>query len=122
MLIDGVEQLLCAKACLHDDWKATGSTQLFLCRCGEVETLRRAPEHSKVESIACKRFLPAVEPVKAANKYRNCPVSPLCYPFRQAGDDMSWTLYKAMDRSSNRLVSVIIKDVAADGKQGLYRN
>ncbi|KAK4114597.1 hypothetical protein N656DRAFT_821227 [Canariomyces notabilis] len=93
MLIDGVGQLLCDRACLHEAWKATESTQLFLCRCREVETLRRAPEHPKVESIA---------------------LSPLCFPFRQAGDEMSWILFKAMDRSSNRLVSVIIKGVAAD--------
>jgi hypothetical protein len=53
----GVSQLLCSQACLHDDWRETGSTQLFVCRCSQTGTSTLHPSHPRVESIACKLLL-----------------------------------------------------------------
>ncbi len=48
-------QLICANAALHDDWKENGSARLFVCRCEQnTGFLGRSPEHSMLESIACK--------------------------------------------------------------------
>ncbi|KAK4032241.1 hypothetical protein C8A01DRAFT_50919 [Parachaetomium inaequale] len=88
----GVSQLLCTQACLHDDWRETGSTQLFVCQCSQTGTSTLHPSHPRVENIA---------------------LSPISFPFRQAGDEASWTLFKALDRSTNQMVSITIKNVAA---------
>ncbi|KAK4099567.1 hypothetical protein N658DRAFT_498272 [Parathielavia hyrcaniae] len=85
-------QLLCAQACLHDDWKDVGSVQIFVCKCNQTETSVFGSRHPRVEKIA---------------------LSPLCFPFRQAGDTTSWTLFKALDKSTNQMVSITIKNVAA---------
>ncbi|KAK4096717.1 hypothetical protein N658DRAFT_501244 [Parathielavia hyrcaniae] len=85
-------QLLCAQACLHDDWKDMGAVQIFVCKCSQTETPSLGPRHPRVEKIA---------------------LSPLCFPFRQAGDSTSWTLFKALDKSTNQMVSITIQNVAA---------
>ncbi|KAH6641083.1 hypothetical protein F5144DRAFT_562477 [Chaetomium tenue] len=86
---NGISRILCSQASLHDDWKETGSVQLFVCRCSPPTS-----SHLKVEKIA---------------------LSPLSFPFRQAGDTRSWTLFKALDKSTGQMVSVTVKNVAASG-------
>lgn len=53
---NGISQILCSQASLHDDWKETGSVQLFVCRCNQAGTPGRQPtsNHPRVEKIACK--------------------------------------------------------------------
>jgi len=88
LVSDGVSQLLCPGASLQDDWRETGSTQLFECRCSQTASHR---SHPSVENIA---------------------LSPLSFPFRQPGDAVCWTLFKALDKSTNQMVSITIKGVA----------
>lgn len=54
LITDGVSQLLCPRACLHDDWRETASPQLFMCRCAET-SLGLGSSHSRVESISRKQ-------------------------------------------------------------------
>ncbi|KAH6850634.1 hypothetical protein B0I37DRAFT_118134 [Chaetomium sp. MPI-CAGE-AT-0009] len=91
---NGASQILCPQASLHDDWKETGPVQLFVCRCSQAVTPGRQPtcSHPRVENIA---------------------MSPLSFPFRQAGDTRSWTLFKALDKSTGQMVSITVKNVAA---------
>ncbi|EAQ86350.1 hypothetical protein CHGG_07603 [Chaetomium globosum CBS 148.51] len=89
LISNGTPQILCSHASLHDDWKETGSMQLFVCRCSQPTS-----GHPRVEKIA---------------------LSPLSFPFRQAGDTRSWTLFKALDKSTGQMVSVTVKNVAASG-------
>ena len=49
---NGVSQLLCSRACLHDDWHETASPQLFMCKCAET-----SPRHARVENISRKQCL-----------------------------------------------------------------
>ncbi|KAK4032866.1 hypothetical protein C8A01DRAFT_20122, partial [Parachaetomium inaequale] len=85
-------QVLCARACPHDDWKDSGTLQLFVCRCSEAENTGQGPRHPRVENIA---------------------LSPFSFPYRQAGEASSWTLFKALDKSTNQMVSITIKNVTA---------
>ncbi|KAK0636135.1 hypothetical protein B0T17DRAFT_481035 [Bombardia bombarda] len=91
--VDQSLHLLCSHACLHEDWGETGSVQLFVCKCRQAGSLNPGNDHLRIEKIA---------------------LSPLCFPFRQVGDVRSWSLFKAMDRSNNRLVSVVIKGIQPD--------
>ncbi|KAK5654914.1 hypothetical protein OQA88_6670 [Cercophora sp. LCS_1] len=85
------QKLLCPKANLHDDWQKPGSAQLFVCNCKSRDA--SLPEHSPLERIS---------------------LSPISFPFRQLGStQLSWTIYKAVDHVSHRLVSLVIKDVCA---------
>ena len=42
-------------------------------------------------------------------------VSPITFPFRQVGGPRAWTLFKTMDHGSNKLVSVVVKNVHIKG-------
>ncbi|KAK4247066.1 hypothetical protein C7999DRAFT_14853 [Corynascus novoguineensis] len=86
---NGTPQSLCPEACLCDDWREVGNTQLFECRCKQNTS---HPNHTRVENIS---------------------LSPFSFPFRQPGDVATWTLFKALDRSTNQMVSVTIANVAA---------
>jgi len=84
-------QLLCSEACLRDDWRENGSSQLFSCRCRQNGSGRGVgSDHWKLEKIG---------------------LSPISFPFRQVGDTRAWTIYKTIDHSNNKLVSVVIKNV-----------
>ncbi|KAL2166652.1 hypothetical protein VTG60DRAFT_2348 [Thermothelomyces hinnuleus] len=86
---NGVSQLLCPRAWFYDNWKeARSNRQLFECRCSQTASNQK---HPKVEGIASWRF---------------------SFPFRRPGDTASWTLFQALDRLTNRLVSVTISNVA----------
>lgn len=50
-----------------------------------------------------------------ADNVRSLPVSGLSFPIRRAGKDLSWILYKATDTTTNRLVSLIIKNIPLGG-------
>ncbi|GAB1314531.1 hypothetical protein MFIFM68171_04741 [Madurella fahalii] len=89
---NGGSQLLCPRACLHDDWKRIKDVQLFVCICNQAENADLGLRHARVEKIA---------------------LSSLSFPFRQAGDPPSWTLFKAVDKSTDQMVSVTITNVAA---------
>ncbi|KAK3297356.1 uncharacterized protein B0H64DRAFT_473482 [Chaetomium fimeti] len=91
---NGVSQILCPQATLHDDWKETGAVQLFVCRCGQT-------------------VMPGGQPTRSHPRVEKIALSPLSFPFRQAGDARSWTLFKALDMSTNQMVSITIKNVAA---------
>lgn len=45
-------RMLCPEASLHDDWRESGSSQLFSCQCPAVKG--KDPRHREVESVACK--------------------------------------------------------------------
>ncbi|KAL2197719.1 hypothetical protein P885DRAFT_35147 [Corynascus similis CBS 632.67] len=87
---NGTPQLLCPQACLCDDWREVGNTQLFECRCKQKKS---HPNHVRVETSHV--------------------LSPLSFPFRRPGDMATWMLFKALDRSKNQMVSVTIANVAA---------
>lgn len=57
MVTGGVASLLCPEACLHDDRDETGSdlTQLFICRCHQINVPNRTAKHPSVENIT-RRF------------------------------------------------------------------
>lgn len=54
LAIDGAAEMLCPKARLHDDWKATGASQLFVCVCNQANASCPGPGRSKVENVTCK--------------------------------------------------------------------
>ncbi|KAK0652450.1 hypothetical protein B0T16DRAFT_322463 [Cercophora newfieldiana] len=83
-------QLLCPESSLREDWKDADHSQLFNCECRGDE--RRGPEHWRVEKIG---------------------LSPISFPFRQIGDALAWTIYKAIDLSSNTLISLTIRNITA---------
>ncbi|KAK4149983.1 hypothetical protein C8A00DRAFT_46525 [Chaetomidium leptoderma] len=86
LIAGGVSQILCPEACLHDDWKETGSSQLLVCMGTHAkETAGPTPGQCRVENIGLNWCLP--------------------------GNAGSWTLFKALDRSTSQMVSIVIKNV-----------
>ncbi|KAK0667029.1 hypothetical protein QBC41DRAFT_324718 [Cercophora samala] len=83
---DNARELICPRTCYQEDVDQWTS-QLLTCGCiGNTS-------HPKLKNIA---------------------LSPITFPFRQGGKKRSWVLYKVLERSTNRLVSVNISDVAVE--------
>lgn len=116
-------QPVCAKACLHANWAEPESLQLFVCQCQQRSSSTLGAAHPKVESIARESLLRCSPPmlsrrrVYALNAHKlTSPVSSLCFPFRQTGENGSWLLFKVLDRSTNQMVTIHISNVTASGK------
>lgn len=56
LVVDRASQLLCPRACIHDDWREADSPQLFMCKCAGTSGGVGA-NHSTVESISCKQHV-----------------------------------------------------------------
>ncbi|KAK4225464.1 hypothetical protein QBC38DRAFT_262852 [Podospora fimiseda] len=80
VVTDSGPNLLCSRACLREDFE-TQPSPLFACNCGP------AKPHKRLEDIALSRT---------------------SFPFRQTGVYGSWTLYRVLDKSTNRLITITI--------------
>ncbi|GAB1311895.1 hypothetical protein MFIFM68171_02105 [Madurella fahalii] len=100
------QKLLCPTACLHQGWtvyrrasvgsSGLSSTQqpVFECQCRDLLTGASGspgPHHAAVCVLALSYF---------------------SFPMRLAGKTSAWMIYKATDRSRNRLVSLVITGIA----------
>ncbi|KAK0739341.1 hypothetical protein B0T21DRAFT_362426 [Apiosordaria backusii] len=81
--LDDGKQLLCTGAYFQENL-TDWTSQLFACGCDDITG------HPKLKAIA---------------------LSPITFPFRQGGNNRSWVFYKVLERSTNRLVSVVINNV-----------
>ncbi|GAB1317040.1 Fungal N-terminal domain-containing protein [Madurella fahalii] len=77
------EELICQKATVVDDWEEKVTFQILRCTCKDTP-------HPRVESIA---------------------LSPISFPLRQVGRVRTWTIFKATDYSTHRLVSIQLKNI-----------
>ncbi|EPE34329.1 hypothetical protein GLAREA_10023 [Glarea lozoyensis ATCC 20868] len=89
--------LLCNCASLHPKWNERPSDNiqvsenLFKCCCPNVDPHNDMPPHQE--------------------KLATYGLSPLSFPLKLMGKVRSWMLYKATEKTTNRLVSLIIKKV-----------
>lgn len=86
LTVDNAQQLICPRSYYQEDMNHWTS-QLLLCGCD------KAADHPKLRDIG---------------------LSPITFPFKHGGKNRSWVLYKVLERSTNRLVSVNISDVAVE--------
>ena len=120
-ITDGTSQRLCPQAGLHDDWHETASPRLFVCQCAESKVIGHTTDHSRVENISRKQHSPTalscLARVSYVRRVLTRPVSPLCFPFREAGNAASWMLFKALDKPTSQMVLINIRIVSASGKR-----
>ncbi|KAK4173175.1 hypothetical protein QBC36DRAFT_195277 [Triangularia setosa] len=86
LTVDNAQQLLCSRAYFQDDLNHWTS-QLLACGCDDTTS------HPMLKSVA---------------------LSPITFLFRQSGKNRSWVLYKVLETSTNRLLSVVISDVPVE--------
>ncbi|KAK3995118.1 hypothetical protein QBC44DRAFT_321243 [Cladorrhinum sp. PSN332] len=80
IVTDSGPKLLCPDSSIQENWESSLSP-LFICNCGRTQV------HTRLETIT---------------------LSPTSFIFRQTGTFGSWTLYRALDKMTNRLVTFII--------------
>jgi hypothetical protein len=118
--LSGME-LVCSHASLHSTWNEkrikagtahiAPSQTLFQCKCDNQAVLHAAD----VDAFCCELTSTLFLLLKqlSINTILNTLVSHLTFALRLAGKQRAWMLYKTANKTTNKMVSLIIKNIPA---------